>query len=159
MSAGTGYIYNVKSNSWRSFSNPNLAAPTELGEQFAAVAGPETEIVFLPRGGVDFTGRQVMLSVDIRTGTVNSTGSNPYATSQPQYHPVPDGWNLLNIATPEDSWWDYGASAYGGSMMISVTYASRLLLMSNEQLGLKLHPSTSADYDYLATVTNTNNYP
>jgi len=46
-----------------------------------------------------------------------------------------DSWNLLNIATPEDSWmWDCDASAYGGSMVIFVTHTSRSLLMPSNTM-------------------------
>ncbi|KAK3816559.1 MAG: hypothetical protein J3Q66DRAFT_432259 [Benniella sp.] len=146
MSAGTGYIYNVKSNSWKPFPNPNFAPYAT--EYFSAVTDPETGIIYLLDGGVDFAGRKVMLSVDIRTGTVITTGSNPYMSSRAVWNEylrsmvvagkdsglmvftlsnvtgASDGWGLLSVAPPEDSWyWDCGASAYGGSMMIFISYA------------------------------------
>ncbi|KAK3816557.1 MAG: hypothetical protein J3Q66DRAFT_440953 [Benniella sp.] len=146
MSAGTGYIYNVKSNSWKPFPNPNFAPYAT--EYFSAVTDPETGIIYLPNGGVDFAGRKVMLSVDIKTRTVTTTGSNPYMSSRAVWNEylrsivvagkdnglmvftpsnvtgASDGWDLLNISPPEDSWyWDCGASAYGGSMMVFISYA------------------------------------
>ena len=145
MSGGTGYIYSVKSNSWKPFPNANFAPDTF--EDSSAVTDPETGIIYLPNGGVDFAGRKVMLSVDIKTGTVVTTGSNPYMSSRAVWNGylrsmvvagkdnglmvftpsnvtgTSDGWGLLNTAPPEDSWyWDCGASAYGGSMMVFTSY-------------------------------------
>ncbi|KAK3816552.1 MAG: hypothetical protein J3Q66DRAFT_401694 [Benniella sp.] len=152
MSVGAAYIYNVKSNSWKPFPNANFATSTKSESGYYAVTDPETDIIYLPNGGTDFTGRELMLSVDIKTGTVNTSGSNPYAKFQPVWNAYwksfvvvtkeyglmtftpsnvtksSDGWNVSNIPTPEDSWmWDCGASAYGGSMMIFVTYTSGTL--------------------------------
>ncbi|KAK3816563.1 MAG: hypothetical protein J3Q66DRAFT_199785 [Benniella sp.] len=141
MSTGVGYIYNVKSNSWRPFSNPNFAAGPK---RYSAVTDPETGIIYLPDGGVDFTGRVMMLSVDIKTETVNKTGTNPYMISEAVWNTYlksmvvatkenglmiftpskvtmsSDGWGSLNI-TPGISWsWDCGVSAYGGSVMVFI---------------------------------------
>ncbi|KAF9349391.1 hypothetical protein BGX34_001817 [Mortierella sp. NVP85] len=148
LSTGAAYIYNVKSNTWKPFSNANFAVGYETSEGGSfAVTDPETGIIYLPNGGTGFLGRKLMLSVDIKTGTVNTSGSNPYAKFQPVWNTYlksmvvatkehglmtftpsnvtksSDGWNLLNIATPEDGWiWDCGASAYGGSTMVFITY-------------------------------------
>ncbi|KAK3816562.1 MAG: hypothetical protein J3Q66DRAFT_342831 [Benniella sp.] len=144
MSAGTGYVYNVKSNSWKPFPNTNFAADTGLESGYFAVTDPETGIIYLPNGGTDFSGRALMLSVDIKTGTVNTSGSNPYIDSQAVWNTrlksmviasedhglmaftpskvtmSSDGWSLLNT-TPEDKWrWDCGASAYGDSIMVFI---------------------------------------
>ncbi|KAK3816553.1 MAG: hypothetical protein J3Q66DRAFT_440952 [Benniella sp.] len=153
MSTGVAHIYNVKSGTWTEFSNANFAVHTKSESGYYAVTDPETDIIYLPNGGVDLIGRVMMLSVDLQTLTVNTTGSNPYATSQPVWSTylkgfvVPakdyglmmtftpsnvtqssDEWNLLNIPRPVFGWmWDCGASAYGGLMMIFVTYTSRAL--------------------------------
>ncbi|KAK3816564.1 MAG: hypothetical protein J3Q66DRAFT_432265 [Benniella sp.] len=145
MSAGTGYIYNVKSNSWNPFPNANFAADTGLDSDYFAVTDPETGIIYLPNGGTDFSGRALMLSVDIKAGTVSMSGSNPYALSQPLWNTYlksmvvsghrdgpmiftpskvtksSDGWGLLN-PTSEDAWgWDCGASVHGGLTMVIVS--------------------------------------
>ncbi|KAK3809158.1 MAG: hypothetical protein J3Q66DRAFT_353106, partial [Benniella sp.] len=145
MSAGVGYIYNVKSNSWKPFPNANFAVNTQSKSGYFAVTDPETGIIYLPDGGVDFTGKVLMLSVDIRTGTVNTTASNPYIGSQAVWNThlkgmviassedhglmtftpskvttSSDGWSLLNT-TPQEDWsWDCGASAYGDSIMVFI---------------------------------------
>ncbi|KAK3809525.1 MAG: hypothetical protein J3Q66DRAFT_373771 [Benniella sp.] len=69
MSASTGYVYNVKSSSWTVFQNVNFTSI----HQSAAVTDPETGFIYLPSGGENFAGREVMLSVDLKTGKVNTT--------------------------------------------------------------------------------------
>ncbi|KAK3809156.1 MAG: hypothetical protein J3Q66DRAFT_373447 [Benniella sp.] len=71
---GRGYIYNVKSSSWKSFQNINFAT---VPSYRSAVSDPETGIVYLPDAGVDLAGKRVMLSVDPGTEAVNSTALNP----------------------------------------------------------------------------------
>ncbi|KAF9346969.1 hypothetical protein BGX34_003493, partial [Mortierella sp. NVP85] len=150
VSMGAAYIYNVKSNTWKPFSNANFALEPSWGLRYFAVTDPETGIIYLPSGGTDFTGRKLMLSVDIKTETVNTSKSNSYAKYQPVWSTylkgfvVPtedyglmtftpsnvtqssDGWNLLNTI-PMAGWiWDCAASAYGGSMIVSFTFDSDL---------------------------------
>ncbi|KAK3809144.1 MAG: hypothetical protein J3Q66DRAFT_353066 [Benniella sp.] len=166
MSAGTGYIYNVKSNSWKPFPNPNFAADTDSGSDYFAVTDPETGIIYLPNGGTDFTGKALMLSVDIKTGTVNTSGSNPYAKSQPLWNTYlksmvvsghqdgpmiftpskvtksSDGWSLLN-PTSEDAWgWDCGASVHGGLKMIMISGTDLYILDMVKQSRKKGPPPT-----------------
>ncbi|KAK3809523.1 MAG: hypothetical protein J3Q66DRAFT_405509 [Benniella sp.] len=70
MSKGTGYVHNVKSGSWRAFQNANFTSWTA---RTMVATDPETGFIYLPSGGEDFTGREMMLSVDVKTGTVNTT--------------------------------------------------------------------------------------
>jgi len=70
VSKGTGYVYNVKSSSWTAFQNANFTSWTA---RTMVATDPETGFIYLPRGGEDFAGREMMLSVDVKTRTVNST--------------------------------------------------------------------------------------
>jgi len=83
ISVGTGYIYNVRSNSWKVFHSASF----ELDTYDQIVSDPETGLIYIPYGGEDFrTGEQVMLSVDLRTNQVNSTLiSNVIDTDAPEH--------------------------------------------------------------------------
>ncbi|KAK3816560.1 MAG: hypothetical protein J3Q66DRAFT_388692 [Benniella sp.] len=142
---GRGYIYNVKSSSWKSFQNINFAA---LPAYKSAVSDPETGIVYFPDAGADIAGKRVMLSVDPGTETVNSTALNPRGddvdtsvvgwsahlrslvalngTNMVLFTPSKvsessDGWSVLNITgrTGRVSL-PCSAPAYGGSTMAFV---------------------------------------
>jgi hypothetical protein len=69
VSKGTGYVYNVKSNSWTVFQNPNFASAWNGSP---ALTDQETGFIYLPE---NFAGKAVMLSVDVNTRTVNTGGA------------------------------------------------------------------------------------
>ncbi|KAK3809524.1 MAG: hypothetical protein J3Q66DRAFT_373770 [Benniella sp.] len=73
MSRGTGYVYNVKSSSWTVFQNVNFTSSRFVS---SAVTDQETGFIYLPLGGETFAGGLVILSVDLKTGTVNTTDLN-----------------------------------------------------------------------------------
>jgi len=150
LTAGTGYVYNVKSSSWTVFQNVNFTSGWPM-----AVADPETGFIYLPSGGEDFAGREVMLSVDLKTGKVNTTdlyrigGGSLYLAStsafiiwsellrsflilsfmQPALVFTPskatdstNGWSTLVIGQYPNNFgfFDCGAPAYGGPKIVFI---------------------------------------
>ena len=72
LSRGTGYVYKVKSDSWSVFQNNKF--PDESGDNSPAIAAdPATGFIYIPQYGTEWSGEIVVLAVDIRTKTVNST--------------------------------------------------------------------------------------
>ena len=73
LSQATGYIYNVKSDSWTVLHNNifmdayTIAGATDL----------ESGIIYIPNGGMDFSGKRVVLALDMKTGTSSTTAMPP----------------------------------------------------------------------------------
>jgi len=68
LSMGTGYIYNIKSDSWKVLQNNNFID----GAYIKMATDPESGIIYTPNGGMDFSGRQVVLALDMTAGTINA---------------------------------------------------------------------------------------
>jgi len=142
---GKGYIYNVKSNSWKLFGNANFATIHNMYSP--AVSDPETGIIYLPVGGVDLAGNMRSLSVDLRMGTVKPTAFSPLVKGKSlvmiwsahlrsmvvpnaTYDPAlftpskvsesSDGWSTMSTTgqTAKVATWSCGAPAYGGSIIV-----------------------------------------
>jgi len=142
---GRGYLYNVKSNSWKPFQNINFAT---VPWTVLAASDPETGIVYIPDAGTDLSGsRKVMLSADPRAGTVNSTDFNPLMNGKPviawsahlkslvapdaahnlalftpsKVTESSDGWSVFNTTTGKPSkvdMWNCLTPAYNGSTLV-----------------------------------------
>ncbi|KAF9347823.1 hypothetical protein BGX34_002858, partial [Mortierella sp. NVP85] len=147
LASGTGYIYNVKSDTWAIFNNNAFASP------IIATTDPETGFIHIPQGGEDFQGRLQTLTLDLRTKTVNQTatrlgdwigsvaGWNTYLKSlvgvasqgnnfdthilriytPSKMNKTSTGWSRLKtgpIPGSEFGHWNCGASMHGGTKMV-----------------------------------------
>ncbi|KAK3819528.1 MAG: hypothetical protein J3Q66DRAFT_428115 [Benniella sp.] len=76
LTKGTGYVYNVRSSSWSVFHNTNFGT---TGNGQAATTDPETGFIYIPTYGMNFQGERVLVSVDLKSNTVNTTavGGDP----------------------------------------------------------------------------------
>ncbi|KAK3829091.1 MAG: hypothetical protein J3Q66DRAFT_410599 [Benniella sp.] len=138
MEGQVGYIYNVKSESWATLNDNGFSYTT------AAATDPETGFIYLPGGGEDFKGRPMLLSLDLKTKTINKTldangdagscGWNAYLRSMV----FSDDTNTLKLFTPSkvsksstgwgelrtgplqniDLNWNCGVSMQGGTKMV-----------------------------------------
>ncbi|KAK3816558.1 MAG: hypothetical protein J3Q66DRAFT_342823 [Benniella sp.] len=137
---GRVYIYNVKLNSWRTFTNANFAT---LPSYMPAASDPETGIVYIPHGGA----HPATLTVDLRTETVKSTVFNQLAYGKSivitwsahlrsmvapnstydlalftpsKVSESSDGWSLVNTTGVADGIdiWVCAAPAYDGSKIV-----------------------------------------
>jgi len=143
LSQGTGYIYNVKSGSWGVFQN-NMFPDADVAATIAT--DPATGFMYIPRSGEDFSGKEVLLAVDLRTKTVNSIhfpamlfdidgivawsahlksmlvfpdGISPYTFTPSEISKPTKGWGDLDTQdTKKIVEWDCVAPAYGGSKMV-----------------------------------------
>ncbi|KAK3805935.1 MAG: hypothetical protein J3Q66DRAFT_360030 [Benniella sp.] len=68
VSRGTGYIYNVKSNSWSYLHNNSLMDISWM----TMATDPESGITYIPNGAMDYYGKEVVLALDARTGKSNA---------------------------------------------------------------------------------------
>ncbi|KAK3815154.1 MAG: hypothetical protein J3Q66DRAFT_370494 [Benniella sp.] len=91
LSRGTGYVYNVKSDSWSVFQNNMFPDDTERYVGKTIATDPATGFVYVFDFAAEFSGEDVVLAVDLRTKTVNSIVR-----------------------------WDCVAPAYGGKKMVLV---------------------------------------
>ncbi|KAK3819526.1 MAG: hypothetical protein J3Q66DRAFT_398973 [Benniella sp.] len=124
LTKGTGYVYNVKSSTWSVFHNANFGA---TGKGQAATSDPKTGFIYLPTYGMNFAGEKVLVSLDLKSNTVNTTAvgvdpqwyqlaiwstflksivimdqhRNPF-TFTPSIVSNPDkGWGKLELTSPE----------------------------------------------------------
>ncbi|KAK3809532.1 MAG: hypothetical protein J3Q66DRAFT_373777 [Benniella sp.] len=69
LTLGTGYIFNVASNSWRPFSNPNFA----INAWALSATDPATGIIYFSDSGTDWTNNIVTVAVDLKTSKVTTS--------------------------------------------------------------------------------------
>ncbi|KAK3829089.1 MAG: hypothetical protein J3Q66DRAFT_324324 [Benniella sp.] len=62
-----GFVYSVESDTWTEFNDNDMVSGGY------ATADPETGIIYLPGGGEDSKGKELMLLLDLRTKAVNKT--------------------------------------------------------------------------------------
>ncbi|KAK3829093.1 MAG: hypothetical protein J3Q66DRAFT_435511 [Benniella sp.] len=144
---GTGYVYNVSSDTWRVVHNSYFDLVTRidadiLGAEAMAAADPETGIVYLP----DLSFRK-MLSVNLRTNAYELSNVTIYADEGIQVvawnshlksmvvehalYPMnlftpskvsksSTGWSKLEFPRPQDipTNWACGVPAHGGTKMV-----------------------------------------
>ncbi|KAK3809530.1 MAG: hypothetical protein J3Q66DRAFT_373775 [Benniella sp.] len=88
LTLGTGYIYNVASNSWRPFSNPNFPAEVSWGP---SATDPATGIIYFSDSGTDWAGNMVTIAVDLKTSKVTTS----------KFHEIDtDGFQAAAWSTP-----------------------------------------------------------
>ncbi|KAK3815158.1 MAG: hypothetical protein J3Q66DRAFT_432919 [Benniella sp.] len=143
LSRGTGYIYNVKSDSWSVFQNNRL--PVDTNSLIAT--DPATGFMYIPEYGEDFSGMQVVLAVDTRTKTVINSqiprmdvdnfyvaawsahlksmlifprvNNPPYTFTPSETRKPTKGWGQMVVPDAKEIvLWDCVAPAYGGSKMV-----------------------------------------
>jgi hypothetical protein len=144
---GTGYIYNMRSGTWRAIHNSYFELETRKGSRTSiAAADPETGIVYLPE--TYFT---TMLSVNLRTDAFNRSDVKIYAdegidivvwnaylkgmwVQNARFSPnlfMPSkvsksstGWSELGVGRPPGipMKWTCSAPAHGGSTMVFLEY-------------------------------------
>ncbi|KAF9362441.1 hypothetical protein BGX34_006170, partial [Mortierella sp. NVP85] len=100
---GTGYIYNLARDDWSVMQNVNFHA----GGGTSAATDPESGLIYLPNGAMNFTGSQQLMALDPQTRTI-STLSMPDVFNVSSYSSA--AWSLplksmLLVAT-------YGAGLY-----------------------------------------------
>ncbi|KAK3815156.1 MAG: hypothetical protein J3Q66DRAFT_370496 [Benniella sp.] len=148
LSRGTGYIYNVKSDSWDVLQN-NMLPYTSYEQPPMLLADPATGFIYIYGYTVDFSGKKVLLSVDVRTKTVNASetaardftttvvaawsdhlksmlifpsGLSPYTFTPSKIDKRKRGWAELQVPPQQDLEegldWGCVASAYGGTKMV-----------------------------------------
>ncbi|KAK3816555.1 MAG: hypothetical protein J3Q66DRAFT_370094 [Benniella sp.] len=144
LTAGAGFIYNLKANSWTSFEHPDFA--TSNRGQFG-VSDPETGIIYIKDEVADFRSESTLYSVDLRTKTVSTSKvyapsfaqgvawsaylksivvvDRPISLFTPSKVAEPSGGRSTFIATSKDG--DLptsrcAASAYGGSVVVFTAY-------------------------------------
>ncbi|KAK3819525.1 MAG: hypothetical protein J3Q66DRAFT_428108, partial [Benniella sp.] len=145
LTKGTGYVYNVKSSTWSVFHNANFGTS---GDWQVAATDPGTGFIYFPTYGMNFTGTKVMLSVDLKTNTVNTTsvyGDPGYfrivtwsaylkriVMSAMHYHP--NTFAPSNISSPDGGWsslpitnigliassWNCAVAAYNGTKLFYI---------------------------------------
>lgn len=143
LEGAVGYIYDVTSNAWTAMSNVNF----QTGQGKAAATDPESGIIYVPNGAMNFTGSLKMLALDMRTKVVGTSGMptetvdvygfgawiaplrsmvvmsmnrNSLMTFTPSISKTSNGWDLFNT-TGLDRLDDLDAcmvSAYGGSKLV-----------------------------------------
>ncbi|KAG0237259.1 hypothetical protein B0O80DRAFT_495077 [Mortierella sp. GBAus27b] len=69
LTLGTGYIYNVKSDSWSIYSNTNF----EFGILMSAITDPESGLIYLPGGAMNFQGRMELMALNLETKKFTTT--------------------------------------------------------------------------------------
>jgi hypothetical protein len=140
----TGYVYNITSNAWSVFQNSNFDSNAGYN---AATSDPVSGLVYIPTNGKDFQGKEVVLTLDLRTGIVKTTElllidtdvfqAVAWSTAlkcmvvffMSDYVPITftpsetnkptKGWGELpNKGMKEDMAWNCIAPAYGGSKMV-----------------------------------------
>ncbi|KAK3822725.1 MAG: hypothetical protein J3Q66DRAFT_385278, partial [Benniella sp.] len=73
LSKATGYIYNVKSNSWTVMHDNNF-----VDTPYTSVAtDPESGMVYITNGAMNFTGDEVVLALDMKTKTSSTIPFSP----------------------------------------------------------------------------------
>ncbi|KAK3815153.1 MAG: hypothetical protein J3Q66DRAFT_370493 [Benniella sp.] len=146
LSRGTGYVYNVKTDSWDVLQN-NMFPDESEGHSPAIAADPTTGFIYISQLGKEFSGENVVLAVDLRTETVNSVklpvmdfdsfalaawsaylkamlvfplvNNSPYTFTPSEIGKSMKGWGDLDTqASKEIVLWDCVAPAYGGSKMV-----------------------------------------
>ncbi|KAF9348307.1 hypothetical protein BGX34_002557 [Mortierella sp. NVP85] len=80
LTGAAGYVYNVASNSWRLFSNPNFA----IDAWALTAVDPATGIIYFPNAGMDWSGKDVVLALDLNGGKVSTSGVPAIDTDVPQ---------------------------------------------------------------------------
>ncbi|KAF9345494.1 hypothetical protein BGX34_004699, partial [Mortierella sp. NVP85] len=143
LTAGTGYIYNVASNSWKPFSNPNFSDYV----WGLSATDPATGIIYFSDSGTDWTGNIVSIAVDLKADKVTTSafhqidtdGSQAAAWSAPSngllvfagiFDPVilnpskvsgtSNGWSTLPTIGMNDFLilWNCAVPAYNGTKII-----------------------------------------
>ncbi|KAK3815151.1 MAG: hypothetical protein J3Q66DRAFT_432903 [Benniella sp.] len=148
LSRGTGYIYNVKSDSWDVLQNNMLPYTPDMQPPMLA-ADSATGFIYIYGYTVDFSGKEVLLSVDVRTKTVNTSETaardfpttvvaawsdhlkcmlifpsslTPYALTPSEIDKPTKGWAELQVPPQQDLeeglHWGCVAPAYGGTKMV-----------------------------------------
>ncbi|KAK3809531.1 MAG: hypothetical protein J3Q66DRAFT_373776 [Benniella sp.] len=144
LTLGTGYIYNVASNSWRPFPNPNFPAEVWWGP---SATDPATGIIYFSDSGTDWTGNMVTVAVDLKTSKVttskfheiDTTGFQAAAWSAPsngmivfsgmlapiilnpaKVNTTSNGWSTLPTTGLNDFTiiWNCAVPAYNGTKII-----------------------------------------
>jgi len=80
LTTGAGYIYNVASNSWKPFPNPNFS---ELVWGLSAT-DPATGVIYFSNSGTDWTGNIVTIAVDLKTSKVTTSAFHEIDTDGSQ---------------------------------------------------------------------------
>jgi hypothetical protein len=147
LSRATGYIYNVKLDSWKVFSNPKFPVDASVKGFPMIATDSATGFMYIPEAGAEFTGEEVVLAVDLRTGMVNSSkiprmdfdsfhiaawsahlksvlvfpkvNISPYTFTPSEIYKPMKGWGDLDTQdSKEIVLWDCVVPAYGGSKMV-----------------------------------------
>ncbi|KAK3809528.1 MAG: hypothetical protein J3Q66DRAFT_373774 [Benniella sp.] len=140
----TGYVYNVTSNAWSVLQNSNFDSNAGYN---VATSDPVSGIVYIPTNGMDFQGKEVVLTINLRTGIVNTTelllmdtdvfevvawstalkrmvvfcaaDYEPITFTLSETNKPTKGWGSLpNKGIKEFIAWNCMAPAYGGSKMV-----------------------------------------
>ncbi|KAF9364344.1 hypothetical protein BGX34_001830 [Mortierella sp. NVP85] len=149
LTKGTGYVYNVKTSSWRVFQNPNFGTS---GDGQVATTDPKTGIIYLPTYGLNFAGEKVLVMVDLKTNTVSETpgtllteyyrlviwsaylesiiiqdqNRTPFMFTPSMVSSPGNGWSRLYLTkvTPPGTYfanfWSCGAAAYNGTKLFHI---------------------------------------
>ncbi|KAF9362442.1 hypothetical protein BGX34_006171 [Mortierella sp. NVP85] len=96
LSQATGYIYNVKSDSWTVLHNNIFMSEYSI----AAATDLESGIVYIPNGGMDFSGKRVVLALDMKTGTSSTTAMPPVDISGLNMHT----FTPSNVSESSNGW-------------------------------------------------------
>lgn len=68
LAQGVGHIYSVKSNSWTVGQKTNV-----IGNGRAAATDPGSGLIYVADGALDSAGRQLLMSLDLKAGTIITT--------------------------------------------------------------------------------------
>ncbi|KAK3805938.1 MAG: hypothetical protein J3Q66DRAFT_360052 [Benniella sp.] len=79
---GTGYIYNLAKDDWSVMQNVNFHA----GGGTSAATDPESGLIYLPNGAMNFTGSQQLMALDPQTRTISTL-------------PMPDAFNVSSYSS------------------------------------------------------------
>ncbi|KAK3815155.1 MAG: hypothetical protein J3Q66DRAFT_370495 [Benniella sp.] len=162
LSQGTGYIYNVKSDSWDVLQNNLFSYTPEM--QLPLLADPATGFIYICGYSVISSGKEVLLSVDVRTKTVNASeiaardftttvvaawsdhlksmlifpsGLSPYTFTPSEIDKPTRGWAELQVPPQQDLEegldWGCVAPAYGGTKMV---FLGSSYIMKNDSIDI-----------------------
>ncbi|KAF9345959.1 hypothetical protein BGX34_004327 [Mortierella sp. NVP85] len=145
ISEGTGYVYNVRSNSWTVFHDNNFS-----GFDSVVAGDPRTGFVYLPDGGQDWKGEDVVVTVDLNNKKVSTStvirgdvdtfrvaawsaslnrilifthgDFQPYTFAPSEIGKSSKGWDSLPVPLKQYPniavLWECMVPAYGGSKMV-----------------------------------------